>query len=92
MRYEIEKHRKKLKRISKLNDDQLHAAFSKILLRINFINEELIPEKRWSTAEKLVADIDIDDIDFVALTQHLKGSLWTGDKELYVGLRKKAIH
>ncbi|MBK7098570.1 MAG: hypothetical protein IPH58_09725 [Sphingobacteriales bacterium] len=35
------------------------------------------------------ADIDIDDIDFVALARYLKGSLWTGDKLLYDGLKAK---
>ena len=91
MRYEIEKHHNKLKRISKLTDEQLNIAYSKLLLRINFINEELIPEKRWLEARSLVSDIDIDDVDFVALTKHLKGGLWTGDKPLYTGLKKRNL-
>lgn len=33
--------------------------------------------------------IDIDDTDFVALTKFLKATLWTGDKVLYNGLKKK---
>lgn len=37
----------------------------------------------------LAADIDIDDLDFIALTRYLKGSLWTGDKMLYEGLKEK---
>lgn len=40
-------------------------------------------------ALKLTHDIDIDDIDFVALTLYLKGALWTGDKNLYNGLKNK---
>ena len=89
MRHEIEKHWEKLKRISKLSDSELEEARFKIFAQINFINEELIPEKTWLAAEELVADIDIDDSDFVALTKHFKGFLWTGDKELYNGLKKK---
>jgi predicted nucleic acid-binding protein len=89
MRHEIEKHWEKLKRISKLSDSELKKSQFKIFARINFINEELIPDKTWLAAEKLVADIDIDDSDFVALTKHLKGYLWTGDKELYNGLKRK---
>ena len=40
-------------------------------------------------AVQLTHDIDIDDVDFVALTLYLKGNLWTGDKELYNGLKSK---
>ena len=60
-----------------------------MLSRIQLINEELIPEKTWLISEALVNDIDIDDIDFVALTKHLKAYLWTGDKRLYNGLKGK---
>ena len=51
--------------------------------------KELIPQNDWEKAEILVKDIDEDDIDFVALTRYLKGSLWTGDKALYQGLKAK---
>jgi len=60
-----------------------------MLTKFTFINEELIPQRDWEKAETLVADIDLDDTDFIALTKHLKGSLWTGDKRLYDGLKAK---
>jgi predicted nucleic acid-binding protein len=89
MRHEIEKHSKKLKSISKLSDKQLEEAWSKIIERISFINEELIPEKIWISSDILAKDIDAQDVDFIALAKYLKGRLWTGDKELYNGLKKK---
>ena len=89
MRLEIHKHWEKLKKISKLTDSELETAFEKILTKLTFINEELIPTEIWLKAEQLVIDIDIDDLDFIALTKYIKGSLWTGDKELYNGLKQK---
>jgi len=89
MRFEIRKHWGKLKKISKLTDLELETAYEKMLTKFTFINEELIPETDWEKSEILLADIDMDDIDFVALAKHLKGSLWTGDKLLYDGLKRK---
>jgi len=85
MRYEIQKHWAKLKRISKLTDKDLEEAHYRILSKINFINEELIPAKNWLQAKELVADIDVDDLDFIALTKYLKGFLWTGIRNCIKG-------
>ena len=89
MRHEIEKHWEKLKRISKLSDIELEESRFTLFAKINFINEEFIPPQIWLSAEAISVDIDIDDSDFIALTKHLKGYLWTGDKELYNGLKLK---
>ena len=89
MRHEIKKHWNRLMKISKLTDMQLEEAYLQLLNKIQFINEELVPHKTWQKAETLVGDIDPDDSEFIAMTIHLKGYLWTGDKELYNGLKKK---
>lgn len=89
MRFEIRKHWNKLKKISGLTDEELETAYEKLLTKLTFINEELIPQSDWEKAETLSSDIDIDDSDFVALTRFLKGYLWTGDKPLYDGLKAK---
>ncbi len=34
-------------------------------------------------------DIDPNDVVFVAMTKHLEGKLWTGDMQLYKGLKAK---
>lgn len=90
MRYEIRKHWERLKKISKLSDEQLQVSYTLVLSKLHFINEELIPVETWLASEKLVKGIDEDDIDFVALTTFLEATLWTGDKVLYNGL--KNIH
>ncbi|HWZ15896.1 MAG TPA: PIN domain-containing protein [Mucilaginibacter sp.] len=89
MRFEIEKHREKIKKISKLSDLQLADAEFHLFSRLKFVNEDLIPKAVWEKAVKLTNDIDLDDTDFVALAIYLKGGLWTGDKELYNGLKRK---
>ena len=91
MRFEINKHWDKLKKISKLTDQDLKESLFKLYTKIHFINEVQIPEKIWLKAETLTLNIDIDDIDFVAMTDYLKGVLWTGDKELYNGLKSKGF-
>ena len=89
MRFEIRKHWNKLLKISKMTELELETSYNKMLTKLTFINEELIPQMDWQKAEALVADIELDDADFVALTRHLKGGLWTGDKPLYEGLKAK---
>jgi predicted nucleic acid-binding protein len=56
--------------------------------KLKFISEEIIPLETWLASEELTKDIDINDIDFVALTKFLNATLWTGDKVLYNGLKK----
>ncbi len=86
LRIEIGKHRDKLKRISKYSDSELRMAMLLISNRIRFIRADLIPREIYRKAEELTKNIDIDDTEFVALTEHIKGKFWSGDKELREGL------
>jgi len=88
MRNEIQNHWERLKKISKLSEEDLQVSYTQVLSKLNFINEEIIPGETWITSEKMTAGIDIDDIDFVALAKFLNATLWTGDKVLYNGLKK----
>lgn len=45
MRYEIQKHWSKLKKVSKLTDKQLEESQFSLFNKLTFINEELIPKK-----------------------------------------------
>jgi predicted nucleic acid-binding protein len=88
MRYEIQKHWERLKKISKLSNEQLQVSYTQVLSKLKFINEEIIPMETWLASEEITKGIDIDDTDFVAMTKFLKATLWTGDKVLYNGLKK----
>ena len=59
--------------------------------KIRFISEVQIHVKNWKYAKSLTEGIDFDDIAFVALSLHLDGILWTGDKKLRNGLILKGF-
>jgi predicted nucleic acid-binding protein len=84
---EIERHKDKLLSISGFTDEQYQNSYQKIIRRINFVDDILIPDDVIEDAINLVADIDENDILFVALTNHLHAKLWTGDKKLISGLK-----
>lgn len=86
---EIKDHKDKLKKISKFSDKDLDKVILLISNRIRFINPGLIPKETYLKAEELTKRIDIDDTEFIALTEHLKGQFWSGDKKLRKGLIKK---
>ena len=86
---EIVKHRSKLKSISKYKDQELDKIIQLITKKIRFINVKLISKESYKYALTLTHDIDIDDTEFIALTEHIKGKFWSGDKELQKGLLKK---
>jgi predicted nucleic acid-binding protein len=86
---ELEEHKEKIKSISKYSDYELDRVITLITNKIRFINLRLIPKESYEYAESLTKDIDIDDTEFVALTEHIKGKIWSGDKELQKGLNEK---
>jgi predicted nucleic acid-binding protein len=91
LRTEIRKHWGRIRVISKLTDQQLEESFDSLSTKISFIHEEIIPQKTWEYAEKITKGVDVDDTDFIALTKHLKGKLWTGDLELRNGLKNRGF-
>lgn len=86
---EIKEHREKIKKISDYSDLELDRVVELVTKRIRFINVRLISKDSYQIAETLTQNIDIDDTEFIALTEHLRAKLWTGDKELQKGLKKK---
>ena len=60
-----------------------------ITRNITFIHEKLLPGKLLISTEILLQNIDTSDTVFVALTKQLQATLWTGDMQLYKGLKIK---
>ena len=89
MEFEILKHWGKLLRITQIPDRELVEAKTLLFSEIIFVNAELIPQDIRRSAYANVKDVDPDDYEFVALTDFLKGKLWTGDKPLYKHLKTK---
>ena len=89
LRTEIQRHRNKLLKLTKLTEDQLSELENLLTQHITFIDERLIPQDLLIKTEIQLKAIDPDDTVFVALAKHLKGKLWTGDLQLYNGLKAK---
>ncbi len=89
LKEEIELHKSKIRSITGFTNRQYLISFQNIISRINFIDDVLIPDKVIEEAINLTSDIDEKDILFVALTNHLRAKLCTGDKKLISGLKSK---
>lgn len=89
LKTELEKHHDKLVKLSKLSNSELAELEHILTHKITFIDERLLPSKLLLQTEELLASIDPKDTPFVALAIHLNGKLWTGDMQLYRGLKSK---
>ena len=89
LKIEIQRHRNKLLKLTKFSEDQLSELQELITKHITFIDERLIPQDLLLKTEIQLKAIDPGDTVFVALTKHLEGKLWTGDLQLYNGLKAK---
>lgn len=86
---EIISHRDKILLITGFTQSQFDNIFQLLISRITFIDDILLTDSEINIATDLVADIDENDSLFVALNNHLSAFLWTGDKRLISGLKKK---
>ena len=89
LKTEILNHKAKIQKITGFSDDIFDEIYDLITSKIRFVDEVLISDHSFKNAFKLTHDIDEEDTLFVALTNHLKSRLWTGDKKLETGLKKK---
>jgi predicted nucleic acid-binding protein len=92
LREEINRHKKRILKITGYSGLEFDEAEYLILKNIQFINHNLIDTKILLKSKVLVEGVDGNDFPFVALAKHFKCRLWTGDKKLVNGLSKKDYH
>ena len=68
---------------------ELLADFKKLLEGITIVKEEDLQKTYVAKAEKIVADVDKNDMHFIALHLQIKHKIWTSDKILVKGLTEK---
>jgi predicted nucleic acid-binding protein len=88
---ELFKRKDKIISCSRLSEDEVLRAYHIVLRHINLFKESLIPSSCWKEAQTLCHDIDPTDTPHVALTLAIDGRLWTGDKQLREGLKRKGF-
>ena len=91
MRVEIQRHRNKLLKLTKLTDNELTELEGLVTSNIIFIDERLLPQELLFKTETLLKSIDPHDTPFVALAMLLQSKFWTGDMQLYKGLKSKRL-
>lgn len=89
LKVEIQRHRNNLLKITNLKEHEIIELEELVTQKITFIDERLIPQNILAKTEIQLKDIDPNDVVFVAMTKHLEGKLWTGDMQLYKGLKAK---
>lgn len=77
--------------ISQLTETEIVRLFYILLRHVTVAKEELLDPAIRQQAYQLCVHIDEADTPHVALTLHLKGLLWTGDKTLRQGLEKQGF-
>ncbi len=91
LEFELEKYEEKILKYSGITRNELQELKRMITPKIYFIDHDLIQQNTWNQAKTLTQDIDEKDAPFVALTIELNALLWTGDKKLIKGLKRKSV-
>jgi predicted nucleic acid-binding protein len=89
LRIELHNNRTKLIKLSKVSESELDELIDFMLQNITIIHEDIIPLSLRQQANDLASGVDESDSPFLALSLYLKCRLWTGDRILTKGLRRK---
>lgn len=86
---EVTNHIDKIANITDLSKSEVNKRIKTVTQNIEFVSVLDIPKKTRITALKIVQDIDENDVFFVALHLFSHHKIWTGDRVLINGLKKK---
>lgn len=89
---ELFRYKEKILKYSKSNDNDLYELINWTINLINFVNEDFVSKESKKIAINLCKNIDEYDIPFVSLAIELDAYLWTLDKKLKSGLKKKGFN
>lgn len=79
---ELQKHLHKIAKAAKRPEEEVIEDLYGFLKNIIVYDETVVNEKCLKEAKSLTKDIDLYDLDYVALALQTGGILWTGDKKL----------
>lgn len=88
---ELFKHKERIVQHTRLDEDGVIRVLYTLLQHLHIYKEAMIDAKTRQQAFELCQAIDVADAPQVALTLHLNGLLWTGDKRLRDGLADKGF-
>lgn len=85
-------HKERLISLTRLDEPELLEYIGYLFDRIHFVDAFSVSDMSKKSAFALCCDVDEKDTPMVALTIDTGGMLWTGDKKLKAGLRKKGFN
>lgn len=89
---EVQEHLPEIERGTGKSKHLILKKLKALTAKITIIELEAVSSKHYYDAIEIVRDIDIDDMPFVALYFHTGHRIWTGDKVLIKGLKKKGYN
>ena len=88
---ELTKYKSKLQKLTKMSETKIDLTIHQVMKNIVLISPLAVSDFVWKEAYELATDVDEDDTPFLATAISLEAFIWTGDKKLVNGLRKKGF-
>lgn len=86
---EVEEHLPRLSKFLNKTKKEVKKELANLLEGVKILSMKNISKENDRKAQKIVADIDIDDTPFIAFHLQYKHKIWSGDKQLKKGLTAK---